>query len=137
MHRDCSYTALRAAHLCYGGQTYLIIVDCFMDWPDIILIGHDTTANHLEAILLSHCHSRLTGFGLIMAHSLRLNFFETSPNNEVSFIELHHPIIHKVMAKLRILLSPWKRSLLRIPHGMTIHLMKTSSVVPYRNTPST
>ena len=31
------------------------------------------------------------------------------------------------------LLSPWKRSLL--PHGMAVHLMKTSSAVPW-NTPS-
>ena len=41
-----------AADFCsYGGQTYLILVDCFTDWPDIIPMGHNTRAAHLVNIL--------------------------------------------------------------------------------------
>lgn len=36
---------------CYGGQNYLILVDCFTDWPEIIPMGHDTTAMHLIKVL--------------------------------------------------------------------------------------
>ena len=35
----------------YGGQTYLIIVDCFTDWPDIIFMGHNTTTFHLVQVM--------------------------------------------------------------------------------------
>ena len=33
-----------AADFCsYGGQSYLLLVDCITDWPDIIPMGHSTT----------------------------------------------------------------------------------------------
>lgn len=31
----------------YGGQQFLITVDCYSDWPDIFLMGTDTTASAL------------------------------------------------------------------------------------------
>ena len=44
---------------CYGGQTYLIIVDCFTDWPDIIPMGHNTTSS--DVLRKSFCcNSRYT-----------------------------------------------------------------------------
>ena len=36
---------------CYGGQNYLIYVDCYTDWPDIIPLGFNTTAAHLIKVL--------------------------------------------------------------------------------------
>ena len=37
-----------AVDLCsYAGRTYLIIVDCYTDWPAIISLEHGTTASHL------------------------------------------------------------------------------------------
>ena len=42
----------------YAAQDYLVLVDCYSDWPDIIPMGHDTTAHHLikgdQAIVLPH-----------------------------------------------------------------------------------
>ena len=35
----------------YAGQDYLILVDCYFDWPDIIPMGHNTTTPHLIAVL--------------------------------------------------------------------------------------
>ena len=41
-----------AADLCsYGGQDYLVLVDCHTDWPDIIPVGHNTTASHIIKII--------------------------------------------------------------------------------------
>ena len=41
-----------AADFCsYGGQSYLILVDCFTNWPHIIPMGHNTTAAHLVNVL--------------------------------------------------------------------------------------
>lgn len=39
-----------AADFCYhAGRFYLIIMDCFADWPTIIPVGKDITASHLNA----------------------------------------------------------------------------------------
>ena len=35
----------------YAAQDYLVLVDCYSDWPDIIPMGHDTTAPHLIKVL--------------------------------------------------------------------------------------
>ena len=41
-----------AADLCsYGGQDYLVLVDCYTDWPEIVPMGHDTSASHLIKII--------------------------------------------------------------------------------------
>ena len=45
------FQEVSADFCCYGGQNYLILVDCFTDWPEIIPMGHDTTAMHLVKIL--------------------------------------------------------------------------------------
>ena len=42
----------------YGGQQFLIIVDCMTNWPDIIDMGKDTTTPKLVAALRDHfCHT--------------------------------------------------------------------------------
>jgi len=42
----------------YGEKQFLIIVDCKTDWPDIIEMGHDTTAKKLTKALRDHfCHT--------------------------------------------------------------------------------
>ena len=35
----------------YGGQQFLIIVDCFTDWPEIIPMGQNTQTHHLIMML--------------------------------------------------------------------------------------
>ena len=35
----------------YGGRDFLIVVDCKTDWPDVIDMGHDTTATKLINVL--------------------------------------------------------------------------------------
>ena len=41
-----------AADFCsYTAQDYLIVVDCYSDWPDIIPMGHNTTTHHLTKVL--------------------------------------------------------------------------------------
>ena len=37
----------------YGGKQFLIIVDCYTDWPDIIPMGTNTTTHHLITALCS------------------------------------------------------------------------------------
>jgi len=40
----------------YAGCDYLIIVDCYTDWPAIISMGHDTTTPQIiTALRLSFC----------------------------------------------------------------------------------
>ena len=41
---------------CYGGQNFLILVDCYSDWPDIIPMGRETvTSKLLSALRQSFC----------------------------------------------------------------------------------
>ena len=41
----------------YGGQQFLVIIDCYTDWPEIIQMGKNTTTSHLIAALLDNfCH---------------------------------------------------------------------------------
>ena len=41
-----------AGYFCsYAGQDFLILVDCYSDWPDIIPMGHNTTTPRLTAVL--------------------------------------------------------------------------------------
>ncbi len=48
-----------AADFCsYAGQDHLILVDCYSDWPTIVLMGHDTTAPRLiKAVRQSFCRT--------------------------------------------------------------------------------
>ena len=42
----------------YAGQDYLILVDCYSDWPDIIPMGHNTTTPRLlSALRQSFCRT--------------------------------------------------------------------------------
>jgi len=87
----------------YGGQTFLIIVNCFMDWPYIIPMGHGTTASHLIQVMRqAFCCTTIPDIlwsdnGPQFTSKLFQNF------SGVSFIGLHYPIIHKVMAKSKLL----------------------------------
>jgi len=38
----------------YGGQQFLVIIDCYTDWPEIIQMGKKTTTSHLIAALLDN-----------------------------------------------------------------------------------
>ena len=35
----------------YAGRYYLVIVDCYSDWPTIVPMGRDITASHLTAAI--------------------------------------------------------------------------------------
>ena len=35
----------------YSTQHYLVLVDCYPNWPDIIPMGHDATAPHLIKVV--------------------------------------------------------------------------------------
>ena len=35
----------------YAGQDYLILVDCYSDWPDIIPMGHNTTTSRVVTVI--------------------------------------------------------------------------------------
>ena len=44
----------------YGEQDYLILVDCYTDWPDIIPMGHNTTTPQLvKALRQSFCRTAI------------------------------------------------------------------------------
>ena len=54
------FQEVAADFCCYGGQNYLILVDCFTDWPDIIPMGHNTTTTHLiKALRQSFCRTAI------------------------------------------------------------------------------
>ena len=42
----------------FGGQQFLIVVDCFTDWPDIIPMHHDTSTQQLTQAL-TQCFCRI------------------------------------------------------------------------------
>ena len=48
-----------AADFCsHGRQDYLVLVDCYTDWPDIIPMGHNTSTSHLiKVIRQSFCRT--------------------------------------------------------------------------------
>jgi len=50
-----------AVDLCsYAGQTYLIIVDCFTDWPAVISLDHGTTSTQvITSIRQSLCRTAI------------------------------------------------------------------------------
>ena len=42
----------------YAACEFLILVDCYSDWPDIIFMGHNTTTRHLiKAVTQSFCRT--------------------------------------------------------------------------------
>ena len=42
----------------YAVKDYLALVDCYSNWPNIILMGHNTTAPHLiKVVRQSFCHT--------------------------------------------------------------------------------
>ncbi len=48
---DRPFQEIGADFCAYGGQEFLILVDCYSDWPDIIPMGRNTTAPRLIAAL--------------------------------------------------------------------------------------
>ncbi len=47
-----SFQEIAADFCSHGGHQFLIVVDCCTDWPEIIHMGKDTTANRLNSVLL-------------------------------------------------------------------------------------
>ena len=45
------FQAIAADFCTYAAHDYLILVDCYSDWPDIIPMGHNTTTPRLNAVL--------------------------------------------------------------------------------------
>ena len=43
------FQAVAADFCSHAGKDYLILVDCYSEWPTIVLMGHDTTASRLTA----------------------------------------------------------------------------------------
>ena len=99
---DCS--GLPLTH----GHNFLIVVDCYTDWPDIVHMGHDTTTTQLNKALLGVF--RRTGEPDIVLSdehpSLHLNVSETSQRNGDFTIAYPHPCTHRATAKLSQQSSP-------------------------------
>jgi len=49
----CPFQKVAVDFYAYGGKQFLIIVDCFTDWPDIIPTGANTTTKHVVSTLQS------------------------------------------------------------------------------------
>ena len=55
---DRPFQAIAADFCSYAGQEYLITVDCFINWPDIVLMGNNTTTLQLlSALKASFCRT--------------------------------------------------------------------------------
>ena len=91
----------------YAGQDYLILVNCFSDWPDIIPMGHNTTTPCLIAVLKQSFATLeyQTRSGPIKAHNLLLSHFRTLLKHGDFSISHRHPRTHRVMGKSKQLKS--------------------------------
>ena len=49
----CPFQEVAVDFCTYGGKQFLIIVNCYTDWPDIIPMGTNTTTHHLTIALRS------------------------------------------------------------------------------------
>lgn len=55
---DRPFQEIAGDFCCYGGKNYLILVDCYSDWPDIVPMGTTTnTASLISALRQSFCRT--------------------------------------------------------------------------------
>ena len=82
----------------YGGCQFLILIDCHMDWPEIIPMGHNSTTHHLITALRQHfvAHQYLTSYGV---HNLQPTHSETLQRTGVSHTTPHSHDTHSVTAR--------------------------------------
>ena len=88
----------------YGGEQFLIVVDCFTDWPEIIPMQHDTSTSRLiQALTQLFCQTAvpdvLWSDGGPQFTSKLLNDF---PSNGGLCIRPHYRITPKVMGRWKL-----------------------------------
>ena len=116
----------------YGGWTYLIIADCFTDWPAIISLDHVINAIQItSAIHQSFCHTAIPD--VVWSDrdpNLPQNFSQTLLSSGASYTKYLPHATHKATTKL----NQWRNSSM-LP-GLADHLTMTNFVVPYYSTAS-
>ena len=88
----------------YVGQQFLIVVDCFTDWPEIISMQHDTSTSCLiQALTQLFCQTAvpnaLMSHGLMVGCNSCLSFSMTSPSSGGLCIRPHPRTTCKVMRR--------------------------------------
>ena len=48
---QCPFQEVKADFCCHTGRNYLIVVDCYSDWPTIIPMGNNITTSHMITAL--------------------------------------------------------------------------------------
>ena len=48
----CPFQEIVVDFCSHTGHDFLLLVDCYTDWPDIVHMGHDTTTTQLNKVLL-------------------------------------------------------------------------------------
>ena len=86
----------------HAGHDFLIVVDYYTDWPDIIHMGHtlllsNSTRHFLECSVIRECQ---TSCGQMKDPSIHLNFSRTSQGNEDFTIAHPHLCTHRAMRKM-------------------------------------
>ena len=123
----------------FGGQQFLIVVDCFTDWPEIIPMQHDTSTSHLiQALTQLFCRTAvpdvLWSDGGPQFTSKLLNEFSKQWGFLHKTSSPHYPqsngkIEATVKSMKRIIRSSWGSRSLQAD-------IMTRALLQYRNTPS-
>ena len=93
-----------AADFCqHAGRYYLVVVDCYSDYPTIISMGRDITASHLIAAV-RELISRTAVPDIFWSDGVRSSHqrsFKNLPNSGGSLAVHPLPTTHKVMERQR------------------------------------
>ena len=122
----------------YAGQDYLILVDCYSDWPDIIPMGHNTTTSHLlSALRQSFC---LTGVPDIFWSDQGPQFTAKSFQKLAKVWGFRHitstPTYPQSNGKIKATVKSMKKLILTLWTGRYLDDVKlTRALLQYRNTP--
>ena len=123
----------------YGGQQFLIMVDCLTDWPDIIPMQNNTSTQHLvQSLTQSFCRTAVPDIvwsdGGPQFTSKCFNDFASQWGFEHKTLSPHYPqsngkIEATVKSMKKIIASSWGN------RSVKLNVM-CRALLQYRNTPS-
>ncbi len=136
---DRTFQEIAADFCAYGGQEFLIFVDCYSDWPDIIPMGHNTTALRLiVALKKAFCHSGVPDViwsdqgpqftsKMFIDFAKQWGFLHTTPSP--TYPQSNSKIETTVKSMKKLIRTSWMRNCL--DDGKL-----AQALLQYRNTPS-
>ncbi len=123
----------------HAGRQYLVLVDCFSDWPDIIPMGNNTTAPQLTSVLrASFCRTGVPDtFWSDQGPQFTLKTFQDFANQWGFRHATSSPTYPQSNGKVEATVKSMKKVTRTAWNGRYLDENKlTRALLQYRNTPS-